>query len=94
MALLVGTGGPSAVLSHRWAGGGFRYKDSPSYSRERPAQTVLRITGSYLKQFLPRPIKKVRIMMRMFIVYESDHFKKAAISIRKGQDTMLGVRRS
>lgn len=51
VALLVGTRGASAVhtQSRRWAGGGFRYKDSPSNSRERHAQTVLRITGSYLK---------------------------------------------
>lgn len=30
----------------RWAGGGFRYKDSPSNAQERYAQTILRITGS------------------------------------------------
>lgn len=33
-------------------------------------------------------------MTQMFIVYESDHFVKAAINIRKGQDTMWGVQRS
>ena len=34
------TGGP---------GGGFRYKDSPSNSQARHAQTILRVTGSDLK---------------------------------------------
>lgn len=30
----------------------------------------------------------------MFVVSESDHFVKAAINIRKGQDTTWGVQRS
>lgn len=75
----------------RWARGGFRYKDDPSNAQERYAQTILRITGSEWKYFLPTLIKKVRVPIWMFIVYESDHFFfKAAICIRKGQDTHVG----
>lgn len=49
--------------SEEGLGGRFRYKDSPSSAQHRHAQMILRITGSQLKYFLPRTIKKVRIMI-------------------------------
>lgn len=73
--------------------GGVEFKDSPSSSQKRCAQKNSE-DNWFLKCLLPRTTK-VRVMIQMFIVYESDHFlKAAAICLGKGQDTMLGVHHS
>lgn len=55
-----------------WPGGRCRgQRQSAAMLRRGVLRTILRITGSQVKYFLPRTTK-VRVMTQMFTVYESD----------------------
>lgn len=95
VALLVGRDRNSALhtKSHREPEGRPRVQKVQAILTTGVLRTILRILCSQLKYFLPRTTK-VRVRIQMSIIYESDHFLKAAICWGKGSDTMLGVHRS